>query len=135
MADPQKPTGLVKFVNDKDGGDRGDLHWGRAHTDGAPFRGKQRPLYTDAEYENRVTKVGDPQNAVFDLNVEAENKQYLAIMDKIVNCWATLIHVERMITLDKKQIYIEWVQWYMEDGITPQHRPPGLNQGRPHVGS
>jgi len=119
-------TGLVKFMNETDGGDRGKLHWNRAEVDGAPFRGNA-PRLTEAEYRNRVTKVGDPKNGIFDLTKPEENQQYLSVMDKIVNQWARLIHVERVITAEKKEVYIEWVEWFMEDGAAPQKAPPGVN--------
>ena len=36
-------TGLLKFANQRDGGARGQFHWGRADVDGLPFRGKNVP--------------------------------------------------------------------------------------------
>ena len=77
-------TSLLKFMSDNDGGERGQLHWGRAGIDGAPFRGPVSSL-TEEEYNARVTRVGDPKNGIFDLTDPDQNKAYLLVMDKIVN--------------------------------------------------
>ena len=108
-----------------DGNGRGNLHWHRAHLDGAPFRG-QNPFLTEEEYTERTTRVGDPHNAIFDLMRPEDNRRYLEVLTEIVNGWGKLIHIERIITAEKKEVYIEWVKWYIEDGAGPKNSPPGI---------
>ena len=118
--------GLVKFMSQSSDNGNGRLFWGRAHVDGAPFRGEPSIL-TEDEYEARKSKVGDPHNNTFDLNEPSENAAYLGVLNMIVNKWATLLHIERMITVEHKKVYIEWIQWFFEDGGGTPHAPPGLS--------
>ena len=59
------PNSLVKFANRLDGNGRGKLFWGRAAVDGLPFRGQSAPTFTEEEYDERVTRVADPDNGTF----------------------------------------------------------------------
>jgi hypothetical protein len=133
-------SSLVKFVNEVNGGSRGRLHWGRSDIDGAPFRGDAPPTGTEEELEARLTRVHDPKNRTFDTTEPTDNAAYLTVMDKIVNGWAQCLHrfhrhcVEKtrdangvMKTRMKVLVYIEWVEYYMEDG------KPNLSQ-RPYLG-
>lgn len=121
------PSSLLKFQYLQGENGRGSLHWHRAHLDGAPFRGSN-PFLTEEEYEQRTMRVGDPHNATFDLDKPEDNQRYLQVMDMIVNQWAKLIFIERMITPDRKEVYIEWVQWYIEpSGASELGAPPGMD--------
>jgi hypothetical protein len=118
---------LVKFANRTDGNGRGKLHWGRAGKDGLPFRGDVVPSYTDAEFEERLVRVADPKNGTFDTGNEEENKEYLKVLDGVSNGWFQLIFIERWRDEGQKNhtVYIEWLEYFMEDGS----RAPALTAG------
>lgn len=121
-------SSLIRFMDHKgeaNGNGRGPLHWNRAHIDGAPFRGSN-PFLTEEEYETQTARVGDAHNRTFDLTNPEENKAYLDVLNMIVNTWAKLIFVERFITSEKKEVYIEWIQWYIEDGTAARQALPGI---------
>lgn len=123
---------LIKFSNrTKDGSGRGNLFWGRANVDGAPFRGMLPPNFTEEEFEARAHRVADPDNRTFYTGSKEENKAYLDIMDAICNGWAQLIYVERWREPGDihHYVYIEWVKYYMEDGA-PAALPPVPPLGR-----
>lgn len=113
-------TSLVKFMNQKEAGGK-PLYWGRADEDGAPYRGTP-PTLPREEFENRLARVCDPHNGVFDLGDPEQNKQYLEVLDKITNGWAQAIFVDRKYDEKKNTwlAYVEWVEVYMEDG-SPMH--------------
>lgn len=113
-----------------DGGDRGDLLWGRADLDNAPFRGPAVPMMTAEEMEERAVKVYDPQARTFDMSDPADAKDYLNILDCIYNGWWKQLYVRRFAFRNRKtrkiriEIYLEWLQVYMEDGRPmPSQRP------------
>ena len=118
---------LVKFKQHNSGNGRGRLYWGRAHVDGLPFRGPYPPTMTEDEFDTRVVRIADPCNGTFRTWDEVENKAYLDVVDKITNNWAALIYVERW--RDKKSdrhvVYIEWAEYYLEDGSPAQGISPG----------
>jgi len=116
---------LVKFTNRRDGNGRGQLFWSRADVDGLPFRGTQAPLYRDEEYENRVVRVADSKNGTFFTGDKAQNKDYLRVMDGITNNWFQLVFIDRWRVEDDTNhyIYMEWVEYFMEDGKPAQHSP------------
>lgn len=133
-------SSLIKFMNQVDGGERGRLHWNRADVDGAPYRGHFPITGTAEELEQRLTRVSDSHNRIFDTSDPRENKEYMAVMDKITNGWAQCLHrhhehlVEKIKGTDgivrtrlRVIIYVEWSEYYMEDG------KPNLAQ-RPYVG-
>lgn len=108
-------TSLVKFSNRLQSNGK-PLHWGRADLDGLPYRGDPL-LVKEEEYEDRVVRVGDPHNGFFDVSIPEENKRYLAIMDGAVNGWFQIICLERFVGNSNRH-YIEWIEYYMEDGVT-----------------
>jgi len=118
---------LVKFTDQKDGNGRGNLFWGRADVDGLPFRGKQAPSFRSEEYEERVVRVADPKNSTFYTGDEKENADYLKVMDGVANGWFHLVFIERWREDgDKKHyIYMEWVEYFLEDGSPAQYSNPG----------
>jgi len=129
-------SSLVKFRNQIDGGNRGMLFWGRAVVDGLPFRGPQAPMLRQEEYEARVVRVADPQNGTFKTWVQGENDAYRKVMDMILNGWAQCIFVERWrdAETDRHVVYIEWAQYYMEDGApTSLQSPQELSYGQPNL--
>lgn len=120
-------TSLVKFMNQRDGNGRGQLHWHRAGLDGLPFRGTI-PNYTEEEFEEKLVKTGDPRNGIFDVSDAEQNKAYMAVQDKIVNGWAQAVFVERRYDEENKTwlVYIEWVEYFMEDSSPAQVGRPLL---------
>ena len=139
-------TSLVRFMDNVNGGSRGRLYWGRADIDGAPFRGNAPPTGTEEELESRLARVHDSKNRIFDTSDPDENAAYLDVMDKIVNGWAQCLHRhhdhirERIRGADgvrrtrmKVLIYIEWIEWYMEDGKPNQSQRPYIGRSNANV--
>ena len=118
---------LVKFTDRKEGNGRGELFWGRADVDGLPFRGKQAPNFRNEEYDERVVRVADPKNATFYTGDEEQNASYLKVLDGISNGWFHLVFIERWREGDDKShyIYVEWVEYFLEDGSPAQYSNPG----------
>jgi len=116
---------LIKFTNQKDGNGRGQLFWSRADVDGLPFRGATPPLLRSEEYEERVVRVADPKNATFYTGDTAQNAAYLKVMDGIANAWYQLVFVERWREDGDKHhhVYIEWLEYYLEDGKATPYAP------------
>ena len=134
-------TSLIKFMNQTNGNGRGNVQWGRADRDGAPLRSQTPLTMTEEEAEERLVKVADPHNQLFDLSDADQNTQYLEVLDKITNGWAQLLAPREVlkckvrrklpdgtIELDVRiKIYLEWAEYFMEDG-TPMHSQ------RPYIG-
>ena len=118
---------LVKFTNQKDGNGRGKLFWGRADLDGLPFRGQTAPAFRQEEFDERVVRVADPKNGTFYTGDEKENAAYLKVMDGVANNWYHLLYIDRWREEgDKKHhIYVEWVEYYLEDGSPTQYTQTG----------
>ena len=121
-------SSLIKFASRKeDGHGRGQLFWGRVGIDGLPFRGSSNPLFTDEEFEDRLVRIGDPQNGTFRTWIESENKELLSVYDEIVNGWSQLMYIRRW--RDRKTgrivVYLEWTRFQYEDG-GPAPAPKGL---------
>lgn len=107
-------SSLVKFANRRV--HRGQqLHWHRADMDGSPFRGEMQFL-TEEEYEQKVVRVGDPQVECFNLLDPVQKKAYLDVVDGIVNKWFELVFIQRFIKIDPPTHYVEWVEYFYEDG-------------------
>lgn len=121
---------LVKFVNNKDGNGRGQLFWERADVDGLPFRGHQAPLYRNEEYEERVVRVADPKNGTFYTGDSEQNASYLKVLDGISNSWYQLIHIDRWRNEGDNYhyVYIEWVEYYLEDGKPSPYENIGVTR-------
>lgn len=119
---------LVRFMNrTKDSGGQ-PLHWGRATLDGAPFRGPS-PMFTGEEFEDRVVKVADPHNGVFDITKPEENTAYLAVLDGAANGWFRILYIKRpgeYDPKDKAKAYVEWVEYFMEDGSRTPFMTPAM---------
>jgi hypothetical protein len=114
---------LVKFTDRSDGNGRGKLFWGRAAIDGLPFRGNQAPNLRADEFDERVVRVADPRNGTFYTGDPEENTAYLKVMDGITNGWFHMLFVERWREEGDKRhyVYLEWVEYYLEDGSPIQY--------------
>lgn len=119
-----QPTSLVRFMHERTDSRGKPIYWGRAGIDGAPFRGTP-PLLKEEEMEARLVRTGDPQNGIFDLSDDRQNATYLTILDKVVNGRAQLLSPRHFIDGGTK-VYIEWVEWFMEDGAPGAATTPGL---------
>ena len=84
---------LIKFVDRRNGGERGDLHWGRALIDGAPMRfSGPPPLLKEHEFDERTRKVYDTTVKVFtDLAAPEQLEEYQEIVDGCMNGLYTVI--------------------------------------------
>lgn len=125
-------TSLAQFMGQKQTASGDPLHWGRADIDGVPYRGKPLPAMPEAEMENRLKKVADPQIKIFDMAKPTDVKEYQSILGKITAGWATCIHVDRQFVADEQKwlVYMEWADWYMQDGAPMHSQAPYM--GRPN---
>jgi hypothetical protein len=108
-------SSLVRYATEGRSGDGQKLYWARAGIDGAPFRGQYPPDLTEAEYDDRVVRVSEPQNGFFDVTDPKQNAKFLDVMGKIYNGWYQGVHIERF-WRGTTQHYLEWNVYYMEDG-------------------
>jgi hypothetical protein len=79
----------------------------------------------EEEYAARVVRVADARNAFFDVTVEGENRQYLDVMECCFNGWFRLVFIDRFWKGTTKH-YVEWVEYYMEDGARTPYSPNTL---------
>lgn len=119
-------TSLAKFRNRRTDANGKPLHWGRAAIDGAPFRGHSVPMLTEDEYDDRIYRAREPHAEFFDISDSAELAAYLDVWDGIHNGWYRLTYIERFWKGTTRH-YVEWVQYYLEDGqptpyLSPRHR-------------
>jgi len=115
-------SSLIKFINQRER-DGQRLHWGRAERDGFPFRGEEVPLYTNEEYEEKVAPVPEPKNGIFDIFNPEQNRKYLEVLAGIKTGLFECLYVNRQFDREKRLNYIEWVEYYMEDGAQAPYRP------------
>jgi hypothetical protein len=111
------PTSMIKYLGQVNGGKQ-KLHWGRVDLDGLPFRGAVPPTWRNEDFENRSARVGDARNSIFDLTDADQNARYLEVLDRIVNGWYQCLN--RVFIQEKMVVYIEWVEWHLENGM-PMH--------------
>lgn len=125
-------TSLAQYMGQKQTASGDPLHWGRADIDGVPFRGKSLPAMSEAEMETRLRKVADPQVKVFDMTKPEDVKEYQQVLGKITAQWATCIFVDRQFVEAEKKwlVYLEWADWYMQDGAPMHSQAPYM--GRPN---
>jgi hypothetical protein len=122
-------SSLIKFMNLQESNGQ-HLFWGRADVDGIPFRGEHATVMREDEYAIRAVRVRDFRNAFFDTAKPVENKLYCDIMDRCVNGWFQLIHIERF-WRGTGTHYVEWTEFYMEDGTRTPYVTPGRMGGLP----
>ncbi len=108
--------GLLKYREENQTEDGTPLHWGRAMVDGAPFRGKQVPMWRDEEFETFGERVKNAKTRVFQMWVEADVTAYNAVMDRIANGWWTLLRDIPMPVPTKESFAIlcTWTENYIE---------------------
>lgn len=76
-------------------------------------------MLREEEYEQKVTKVGDPKVEILDMSDKDQKAKYQEILSKVVNGWAQVLHIDRQADKDKPGgwfVYIEYVLYFMEDG-------------------
>lgn len=108
-------SNLIKILNKRDGSDGGKLFFGRADLDGMPFRGNAAPMLTEEEADDRLVRVADFRNGTFSINNSVENQNYCNVCEGIARGWFQLVFVSRLFDAEKTKIYIEWVEYYLED--------------------
>jgi len=126
-------TSLVKFSNRTQSSGK-NLYWDRVQhgADSLPFRGAQPPMYREEEYEAKTVRVADARNGFFDVSDPKANQQYLDILECCFNGWFQLVHLERFWTDPNGRRthchYVEWVEYYMEDGSRTPFQTQGLTE-------
>lgn len=125
-------TSMLKFANRTDGGGGRRLYWGRAVQDGAPYRGQAPPQLTQEEFEEKTVRIFDAKNGTFNTGNKEENAEYLSVLDLIANRMAGQVYIRRWRPKDAKHmvVYIEWVEYYLEDGTPTQGV---IGHGQPQV--
>ncbi len=115
-------SGLLRFAGVNEDYKGRKLFWGRAGQDGAPFRGDAIPQYTEEEFETRVHRVMDARNGTFNTGDPKQNMEFLQVMDRIANNWAVAIVIKRRWprNAEHPSVYIEWFEYYLEDGTPTQ---------------
>lgn len=132
---------LLKFIATHREDSKGTpIGWGRAETDGAPFRGGPLVGITEEEYEARVKRVSDPHVQLFDLSNPTDQAAYIEVLDKVANGWGVwfpnppqriVLKTKRILAdgtveLDVKvKVYAEWLLYYMQDGVQT-NRPANM---------
>lgn len=122
---------LLKFIDQRTA-DGKPLYWGRADVDGAPYRGELLPPMPESELEERMIRVAQPRNRLFDLADPEDNAAYLAVLDRVANQWASCLYTrhyhlkyrrkvkdaggERLEPDVRIKVYVEWVEFFMQDG-------------------
>lgn len=118
------PSSLLKFSELVEHSGR-RVFWDRVDVDGAPYRGPAPPIMPEEEYEARAVRVADPKNGFFDVSKPEDNKAYLAVLDACFNGWFQCIHIDRF-WRGTTQHYVEWVEYFMEDGARTPYLPHGI---------
>jgi|SRR6187399_2203714 len=108
------------------------LHWGRAETDGAPFRGNP-PLLREEEFDDKTIRSCDCFAATFDTSKPESKKHgrtYHEVLDGISNDWFFQLSQpmrrwvrNRRTRKWKVLVYIEWAEPYVETRPTDQANP------------
>lgn len=118
-------SSLIRYAaSQRTSGDQ-QLFWGRIHQDGLPFRGHGAPMLTEDEFETRVNRVADAKNGFFDTHNPAENAKFLQICEAACNGWYRIVYLERFWRKTTKH-YVEWVEYYLEDGNPTPYSQQGL---------
>jgi len=131
------PSPLSRY-SDQTQSEQGRLFWGRITEDGYPFRSTSHnpALYREPEYEEKAVRVADFRNGVFDVTSAEDyvaevngqrvqvygNARYVSVMERIINGWYALVYIDRNFSPDKRLKYVEWTEFYMQDG-TPKLAP------------
>lgn len=115
---------LQKFFDRRESNGK-PLFWGRASSDGAPFRGAPPPLLTEDEFEQRVVRTADVRAAFFNVAIEDEKRAYLDVLDGVANGWFRLVYRKMFYRRKPPVHYVEWVEFYLEDGAPARAVPSG----------
>jgi hypothetical protein len=78
---------FIKYAENpdvKEGNGRGPMHFGRAHVDGLPFRGKPVML-KEEEWDDFTEIVYDAQVELFDLSDDESKKRLQSVIDNVAN--------------------------------------------------
>jgi hypothetical protein len=121
---------LIKYRDRADMQERDGqpLYWGRAGEDGVPYRGPL-PFLTEEEYREFVVRVAVAKNGYFDTKDPEQNARYLEIVDCCVNGWFQCSYIERF-WRDTSVHYVEWVEFYMQDGRRVAYQVPGPQEAQ-----
>lgn len=119
---------LVKFTSrTHSNGKR--VFWDRAEVDGLPYRGTAAPYFREDEFEQRVVRVADSHNGFFDTTDPQQNQAFLDIIDGCMSGWYQCLFIQRFWN-NTSQHYIEWVEYFLEDGSPVRYAQQGVMEMR-----
>lgn len=106
---------FLKYL-DVPGGDRGNLSWGRAGIDGAPFRGPAGLMLKEEQWENLSERVYDARVETFDLSKPDQLEAYQAVMDRASNKWYKILACDRQFLKEDRTwlVLVEYLIPHME---------------------
>src|SRR3990172_6415965 len=87
---------LLKHFGEQGNEHNGRLFWSNA-LGNVPFRGPHAPTLTQDEIETQVGVNFDFHSEIFDLADPEQHKRFDWIMDRIINRWFCVHHVDRRI--------------------------------------
>ena len=113
---------FLKFRNQQDGGERGNLYWERTGQGEPPFRGKFAPLLREEEFERFTDTVVDCHFGTFNTCTPDQvisGRTYGEILDAWGAKWFHLLKQIHMEGEDKDGnpvifVYVEWAEPYRE---------------------
>lgn len=125
-----QPSNLLHYASRKPQSGDQPLWYGRSGEDGMPFRGERDPQLTAAEWETRTVQIAEAHNDFFDVTVPEQNRAFLLVLDAAANQWFRVLHIERFWRGTTKH-YVEWLEYYREDGTRQRLQPPAADFGDP----
>jgi len=105
---------LLKYKKEQNGNGRGRLFWGRSDVDQLPIRGPAPLMLKEDEFLEYAERVFDARVAVFNIMDPGERAEYQAVIERIASGWYKGLYVERLFDDEKKLVYMEWLECYLE---------------------
>ena len=100
------------------------VYFGRAHLDGAPFRGQVSPL-RDEEFNSQKELEYETHARVFRLWVDEDMKAYQQVLDKVANRVCRLWYRQHLPVPDQQSfvVLVEWSDRFITLNPLRNNRP------------
>ena len=107
------------------------MFWSEA-LGGLPYRGTHAPIMKQEDLEN-IEVAWDWKFDTFDLSIQEHQDRYQYVMDRAVNKWFYIHHIERHWLPETKTmiVYVEWSQRYGELSPTAKAAMRSRSYGPP----